>query len=350
MTPGLWPPARGLLQQGWHFPRCHRHSRRPLRSPQAVVTLFLLIKQARFTQPREGSSCRHPPQTGAVRAGAPFKDNTETHTAFMWLPPHTSAARMAKAAAPDALQGRRCRRSPCIEAAPCPPSLKVKGGEGKGKEAKTSPGRPAGNALPPLPRSSLGMLPARCHPKRDGGPSSTPPPYGRIAATPPRRSGPAASVTASVASSVSSSPFPGRNPLPPGWSPRGRSRKAPTGSAGVARDPPAPAGAQGSVCRAGAPPRPAEFASAPPLPVGEGSRDRRPRRCRSGGPGSPFPAGAGWRGALALTVRHCQPGRGPCPQRALPEAPGTRSSRGAPAAAAQSLHPHELHLLKDPQA
>ncbi|XP_041574429.2 uncharacterized protein [Taeniopygia guttata] len=140
------------------------------------------------------------------------------------------------------------------------------------------------------------MLSARCHPRRDGGPSTPPPHAGiAVAASPPRRPGITASVTAS-------SPFRGRNPLPSARSPRGRSCKGPTSAAGVARHPPAPAGAQGSVRRAGAAPRPAGCASAPPLPAAEESRDRLPRRRRSGGPASRFPAGAGWRGAPALTI------------------------------------------------
>lgn len=204
--------------------------------------------------------------------------------------------------------------SPCTEAAPCPPSLTVKGAEGKrGKKPKPHPGCAGRNrVLPPLPRSRLGMLAARCHQKtRDGGASAPP----RIATTSPRR-------RAGVSASVTSSPFPGGDPLLGARSRRQTSRKELGSSAGLARDPPAPAGAQGGVCRAGAAPCPA---SAPPLPLGKGRSGRPPRRSRSGGPASLFPAGAGWRRALALTVRERRPfraGRGPCPHPALPQGLG----------------------------
>lgn len=263
-------------------------------------------------QPKEGSSLRR----GLSELGHPLKAIQE-HTAFIMLSPHTCSRPRRQSRRPRCCRaGAAAADSPCTEAAPCPPSLKVKGDEeNRGRKAKPHPGAAGRNRVTSAP-AELSRDAPRPLPTRDGGPSA-PPPHAAaaVATSPPRRSG-----TASAASS----PLPGRNPLPPAWSLRGRSRGEGSSSAGGARNPPVPAGAAGGVCRAGAPPCPAEFASTPPLPLGEESRDRLPRRSRSGGPASPFPAGAGWRRALALTVRERRlpqpsPAWGPCPHPTLPE-------------------------------
>lgn len=172
-TPGAvaWDPDEVPPQEGrvicggviWTFSPLSTSGGDPL-SPYKISEVHTDFKPS--GQPREGSNYRHPPQTRTVRVRAPFKDNTET-AAFILLPPHTCSRPARQGCRPRCCRAGAAAGSPCAEAAPCPPSLKVKEAEGnRRRKAKAHLGCPARTALPPLPRSCLGMLPTRCHPTR----------------------------------------------------------------------------------------------------------------------------------------------------------------------------------------
>lgn len=147
--------------------------------------------------------------------------------------------------------------SPCTEAAPCPPALKVKGAEGE-RGRKPNPTRVRGPEPRYLRSAELSRDAPRPLPHDDGGPS----------APPPRRDAP----TSPPPSPPPSPPHPSSDlPVPSRYFPRGRHE----GKAD--RSPSVPRGLRGTLRQALV--RTEVFAG-PELPL--------PRRVRAG------PSAAGW--------------------------------------------------------